>query len=504
MVRREEQPQRARCTVLLDTRAVAYDRCAGPYSAFEWAVSGTASALVHMLERGFSVRLLTDTGNSVPGEGADGFAGRQPGTADAAGLMMDTLAVIDHSDGTGLSRRLRRAARRERGAAGGLLRRPRRGAGHGGREDAAAQRRRAAPSCWTASSWVRDRPTCRGPPDGAEERLRMLREAGWTALGVPPGRRAGGAVAAWRTRAHRRRPPAGGTGGGMVMSGRARLALCALAATLMASCALLPAGRAGDLARPGGVPAGGPVRGGRAGPAGAAGPAADRSPAQPLVTLLLLTLVFARDQAVFGRAPGPGGRRPALRRPAPAGRRRHRHVRDPGPAESDGIRLMVVGGVLLIGLAVDTLAVTFRSAAPAGLPLLALYSVAAGLVRRRGAAGSGSWSRPAAICCSSSPRAATGSRSGAASSAAPTRTPGPADPSGRGAPRSAPAGASARSPWASPWWSRWPLPAMDSGLLDSAGGGRGHGQRRRRHDLRGATRWCRSRTTSTPDETGRC
>src|SRR5690606_23483801 len=61
MVRREEQPQRARCTVLLDTRAIAYEG-AGPDSAFEWAVSGAASVLVHMLERGFSVRLLTDTG----------------------------------------------------------------------------------------------------------------------------------------------------------------------------------------------------------------------------------------------------------------------------------------------------------------------------------------------------------------------------------------------------------------------------------------------------------
>ena len=40
---------------------------------------------------------------------------------------------------------------------------------------------------------------------------------------------------------------------------------------------------------------------------------------------------------------------------------------------------MVIGGVLVIGLLVDALAVTFRSAAPAGLPLLALYSVAAGL-----------------------------------------------------------------------------------------------------------------------------
>ena len=69
-------------------------------------------SLVHMLERGFSVRLLTDTGNSVPGEGADGFAGASQESADAAGLMMDTLAVVDHSDGAGLSRGVRRAARR--------------------------------------------------------------------------------------------------------------------------------------------------------------------------------------------------------------------------------------------------------------------------------------------------------------------------------------------------------------------------------------------------------
>lgn len=103
MVRREEQPQRARCTVLLDTRALAYQG-AGPDSAFEWAVSGAASTLVHMLERGYSVRLLTDTGTTVPGEGAEGFAGSPQGSAEAAGLMMDTLAVVDHSDGAGLSR----------------------------------------------------------------------------------------------------------------------------------------------------------------------------------------------------------------------------------------------------------------------------------------------------------------------------------------------------------------------------------------------------------------
>ena len=48
MVRREEQPQRARCTVLLDTRRTAYPG-SGPGSAFEWAVSGAASVLASVL-----------------------------------------------------------------------------------------------------------------------------------------------------------------------------------------------------------------------------------------------------------------------------------------------------------------------------------------------------------------------------------------------------------------------------------------------------------------------
>ncbi|GGX61660.1 transglutaminase TgpA family protein [Streptomyces fructofermentans] len=160
------------------------------------------------------------------------------------------------------------------------------------------------------------------------------------------------------------------------MSGRARLALCAMAATLMASCALLPLvdpatwiiQAAFVLAVQTGV-----------------GAATRRVPlarlvtigAQALVTLMLLTLLFAHEYAFAGLFPGPDA---------------FRHFGDlfqaggddvgkysiPAPL-SDGIRLMVVGGVVVIGLAVDALAVTFRSAAPAGLPLLALYSVAAGL-----------------------------------------------------------------------------------------------------------------------------
>ncbi|WP_138959240.1 DUF58 domain-containing protein [Streptomyces sp. YIM 121038] len=217
MVRREEQPQRARCTVLLDSRAVAYQG-AGPDSAFEWAVSGTASTLVHMLERGFSVRLLTDTGNSLPGEGADGYAGTGQESADAAGLMMDTLAVIDHSDGAGLSR----AYDVLRGGNEGLL-----VAFLGDLDEEQAtvvakmrQRSGAAVAFLTDShAWLRG---AGAPPSpAAANGLRLLREAGWTAVAVPPGV---SLVELWRQADHLRTgtvaapaasagPMAGGTGG---------------------------------------------------------------------------------------------------------------------------------------------------------------------------------------------------------------------------------------------------------------------------------------------------
>ncbi|WP_328496864.1 DUF3488 and transglutaminase-like domain-containing protein [Streptomyces sp. NBC_00414] len=160
------------------------------------------------------------------------------------------------------------------------------------------------------------------------------------------------------------------------MSGRARLALCAMAATLMASCALLPLvdpatwflQAAFLLAIQTGV-----------------GAAARRVPlarpltigVQALVTLMLLTLSFAREQAIAGLLPGPEVFR-YFGDLLEAGTNDVSRYSIPAPL-SDGIRLMMVGGVLVIGLAVDALAVTFRSAAPAGLPLLALYSVAAGL-----------------------------------------------------------------------------------------------------------------------------
>ncbi|GAA3832680.1 DUF58 domain-containing protein [Streptomyces chiangmaiensis] len=185
MVRREEQPQRARCTVLLDTRGIAFQG-SGPDSAFEWAVAGAASTLVHMLERGFSVRLLTDTGSSVPGEGSDGFAGASQESADAAGLMMDTLAVIDHSDGAGLSR----AYDLLRGGNEGLL-----VAFFGDLDEeqatvAAKMSRRSGGALafvLDSSVWGREPDDVPSALDRSEDRLRLLREAGWTALTVPRG-----------------------------------------------------------------------------------------------------------------------------------------------------------------------------------------------------------------------------------------------------------------------------------------------------------------------------
>ncbi|AOT58474.1 transglutaminase TgpA family protein [Streptomyces rubrolavendulae] len=160
------------------------------------------------------------------------------------------------------------------------------------------------------------------------------------------------------------------------MSGGGRLTVCALVATLAAACALLPlVGEVGWIVQAAALLAA--VAG--------AGAAARRVPAarsltvaaQLAVGLVLLTLLFAREQAVAGVLPTPEvfRRFGAL---LEAGVRDVGQYAPPAPA-TDGIRLMLVGGVLLIGLAVDVLAVTLRSAAPAGLPLLALYSVAAGL-----------------------------------------------------------------------------------------------------------------------------
>jgi uncharacterized protein (DUF58 family) len=195
MVRREEQPHKARCTVLLDTRRPAYQGT-GPDSAFEWAVAGSASVAVHMLERGYSVRLLTDTGSSVPGPDGGSFGAD---SSDAAGIMLDTLAVVDHSDGTGLSLAHEVLRAGSEGLLVAFL-------GDLDEEQAAVvgrMRQRtggAVAFVMDSSAWTARDPAYPDPPLGADARsgaggtesgtrrtVRMLREAGWTVLQVSAG-----------------------------------------------------------------------------------------------------------------------------------------------------------------------------------------------------------------------------------------------------------------------------------------------------------------------------
>jgi len=61
MVRREEQPWQSRATLFLDNRIRAH-RGQGIASSLEAAVSAAASVAVHLSRRGFTVRLVTATG----------------------------------------------------------------------------------------------------------------------------------------------------------------------------------------------------------------------------------------------------------------------------------------------------------------------------------------------------------------------------------------------------------------------------------------------------------
>jgi transglutaminase-like putative cysteine protease len=98
---------------------------------------------------------------------------------------------------------------------------------------------------------------------------------------------------------------------------------------------------------------------------------------QLLVLLLLLTVGFAREQAVLGVLPGPGAFT-QFSDLVSQGTQDMSQYSAPAPAHS-GLTLILVGSVTLIGLLVDALAVTFQRVALTGLPLLALYSVGTGL-----------------------------------------------------------------------------------------------------------------------------
>lgn len=181
MVRREEQPRRAGATVLLDTRRAAYAG-SGPDSAFEWAVAGAASAAMHLLERGFSVRLLTGTGTSVPGPDGGGFGGD---SSDTASLLLDALAVVNHSGEEELSRAYDVLHGRQEGLLVAFL--------GGLDEEQTALVARMRQRSGAAMAFVLDRAAwSRDEQDPLEagafqERLRLLREAGWSVQPAVPG-----------------------------------------------------------------------------------------------------------------------------------------------------------------------------------------------------------------------------------------------------------------------------------------------------------------------------
>ncbi|MBA8953722.1 transglutaminaseTgpA domain-containing protein [Actinomadura namibiensis] len=104
-------------------------------------------------------------------------------------------------------------------------------------------------------------------------------------------------------------------------------------------------------------------------------PAAFTAVAGAAALLVYLTVLFASSQALLGFLPTPGslGRLDEL---FGQGWKAVNDYAAPVPLVP-GIRLLVGAGVGLVAIVVDLLAVRLRRAAPAGLPLLAMYSVPA-------------------------------------------------------------------------------------------------------------------------------
>lgn len=87
MVRREEQPWQSRATLFLDNRVLAH-RGQGISSSLEAAVSAAASIALHLSQRGFTVRLVTATGEDP----TSGWHVREPELNASA--LLESLAVI--------------------------------------------------------------------------------------------------------------------------------------------------------------------------------------------------------------------------------------------------------------------------------------------------------------------------------------------------------------------------------------------------------------------------
>jgi len=99
---------------------------------------------------------------------------------------------------------------------------------------------------------------------------------------------------------------------------------------------------------------------------------------QVLALLLTLTWLFVRDDAIWGLLPGPAVLS-ALQDLVTAGMAVTRHDAPPVQA-TRGVILITAGGLGLVGLAVDLIAVTLTKPAVAGLPLLSVYCVPAAVL----------------------------------------------------------------------------------------------------------------------------
>ncbi|MGW4807499.1 transglutaminase family protein [Kitasatospora sp. NPDC004272] len=161
------------------------------------------------------------------------------------------------------------------------------------------------------------------------------------------------------------------------MTTRAKLTLCAALATALAALCLSPLFQDAAALAPHWLLMVAVAAGAGAGLRALPLPRALVPPLQLVVVLYVLLLTSVQSSMSFGLLPGPGAL-DAVSSLLTQGGTDVQEYAIPAPA-TDGLRLIVVGSVALVAVLVDALAVTYRRAAAAGLPLLALYSVAGGL-----------------------------------------------------------------------------------------------------------------------------
>jgi uncharacterized protein (DUF58 family) len=99
MVRREEQPWQSRATLFVDNRTVAH-RGTGAGCSLEYAVAVAASVAVHLVQRGFSVRLVSARGEDRNGQWHEHGA-RSAETAP----LLESLAVLTPTSDTRIDSR---------------------------------------------------------------------------------------------------------------------------------------------------------------------------------------------------------------------------------------------------------------------------------------------------------------------------------------------------------------------------------------------------------------